>query len=230
MDTVTVDTLAFDAPAFDAPVLDAPAPEVHAPGTEDSDPILWDDDEDLGSWISQGTEARSPFRAPRRGARRRRAVALLVVAVVVAGVGYLLWQLRSDNNQIAGFKATDAQRAVVLSTAKTASVDMTTYNYKNLAVFFSTIEGVSTPNYIAVVEKDKPLLTEAFTQGHASSTASVVGSGISSMTATKAVVVLFVDQTVTNTLTKAPTKDLSRVELTLDRQHGKWLVDQVQLP
>jgi Mce-associated membrane protein len=245
--TVLPPVMAHEAPADDARVAPAQVDLTGAePGVEKNtgveentgvdESIGFNEDTDLDAhladWLAEeelvSVVTKRDLR--RAGSRRRVAAALAVVAVLLGAIGYLAWRLQDANSQLSAYRALDAQRAVVLKTASQAAVDMTTYNYQHLPVFFSTIEAESTPNYIAVVEKDKSLLTEAFTQGHATSTATVVGSGISSMTATRAVVVLFVDQTVTNTLSKTPTKDLSRVQLTLVRQGSTWRVDGVQLP
>ena len=51
------------------------------------------------------------------------------------------------------------------------------------------------------------------------------------MTGSKAVVLLFIDQSVTNSVQKpnSVTQPL-RVRLTMLRQNGKWLIDNLEVP
>lgn len=49
-------------------------------------------------------------------------------------------------------------------------------------------------------------------------------------TTTKVEVLLFVDQSVTNTLVPEPRLDRSRVVMTMELVDGRWLASQVDLP
>jgi Mce-associated membrane protein len=47
------------------------------------------------------------------------------------------------------------------------------------------------------------------------------------LSTTRATVLVFVDQTVTNSQLKAPRLDRSRVEVTLVNSHGRWLINNL---
>jgi len=59
----------------------------------------------------------------------------------------------------------------------------------------------------------------------------VVESGIETVSDSKAVALLFVDQTVTNTVQKpnSVTQPL-RVKLTMLRQNGQWKINRLEVP
>ena len=63
----------------------------------------------------------------------------------------------------------------------------------------------------------------------ASAWANVVGAGLVSATTSRAVVLVFLNQTVQNTLQKNKPTTESRVEITLLRSAGRWLIEQVSL-
>ncbi len=64
---------------------------------------------------------------------------------------------------------------------------------------------------------------------HAAVQADVISAGISGVNpdGTQAVVLVFANQTVSNTGTAQPRVDQVRVRLTLDRVRGRWLVSKV---
>ena len=63
-------------------------------------------------------------------------------------------------------------------------------------------------------------------QTRAVATATVLSAGVVSADTGKAVVAVFVDQTVTNTRSPSPRTERSRMELTLLKQGGVWRLDQ----
>jgi Mce-associated membrane protein len=56
-----------------------------------------------------------------------------------------------------------------------------------------------------------------------------VQAGVVSATGDRAVVLLAVDQTITNTNSPQPRVERNRMQLTLLKQDGKWRLDDVQL-
>ncbi len=58
----------------------------------------------------------------------------------------------------------------------------------------------------------------------------VVEAGVKSATTDRVEVLLFIDQTVTNSVVPEPRLDRSRVTMTLELVDGRWLASQVDLP
>ncbi|BDB58621.1 MULTISPECIES: hypothetical protein [Rhodococcus] len=73
-------------------------------------------------------------------------------------------------------------------------------------------------------------LEQVLIDNQARSEGVVVESGMRYATTTKVEVLLFVDQSVTNTLVPEPRLDRSRVVMTMELVDGRWLASQVDLP
>jgi Mce-associated membrane protein len=57
----------------------------------------------------------------------------------------------------------------------------------------------------------------------------VVDSAIQSESTDRVVVLLFIDQTVTNTAAPDPRIDRSRIKMTMEKVDGRWRASKVQL-
>lgn len=170
-------------------------------------------------------ERRSPVTSA-IGALRRlaRPVPMLVVALVAS----LLWgvslglQVRSDNRE-----ASDRGEAV--AAAESVAVSLTSYDHTRLEADFAAATGNLTEAFRADYTVATQVFRQLITQLHAKATASVLNAGLVSYGDGRAEVLVFVDQTVTNDSLKAPRLDRSRMRLTLEKQHGRWLVSGVFL-
>ena len=58
----------------------------------------------------------------------------------------------------------------------------------------------------------------------------VVGSAIQSQSRDRVVVLVLVDQVITNTTKPDPRVDRPRMKLTMDHVDGRWLASRVELP
>jgi Mce-associated membrane protein len=143
---------------------------------------------------------------------------------VVAVVFLTLTQL-SLNSQ----NSLNSARTGALSSAKTYAVDLASYNYKTLNQDFGKVLAESTPTFKQNFTLSSEALKTAIVKYDASATANVVGAGLVSVTTSRAVVLVFLNQTVDNTLQKNKPTTESRVEITLVRSDGRWLIDQVTL-
>jgi Mce-associated membrane protein len=153
----------------------------------------------------------------------RRLVVVLVVALLVAGLVVTQLQLSSQH-------ALNNERTTALAAARTGASDVATYSYAHLHRDFAKVEGESTPAFRRSFVQSSGGLTKVLSQYKATATAKVLAAGISSITSTKAVAILFVNQTVKNTAQKGgPTTDDSRIEITLVRSGGRWLIDRLKL-
>lgn len=151
-------------------------------------------------------------------------VALVALGVVVAGliavlvVGYLSWQHQRDVN---------SARAAALKSAKTFAVDFGSYDYQHLDTEFAAVAKKMTPgfakDYTSTSAKLKPTLMQYKT--HVS--AKIQGAGVTSVSTSKAVVLVFLDQTVQTSQSSTPRIDRNRLEVHLQKSGGKWLVSQL---
>lgn len=164
--------------------------------------------------------------------RRLAAVApALVIATVIitlaAGLGVTVLKLRRQD-------FVNSLRSSALTAATTDAVYASSYDYHNLTgkgSAWSKLEANSTAKFRKDFVSTSGGLGKLLTQYNATAQGKVSAAGISTISASRAVVLLFVDQTVTNTVQKpkSATQPL-RVEVTLLREHGKWLIDNLTVP
>lgn len=141
------------------------------------------------------------------------AAALLVALVAWGGV------------VLAEYQAVDAARSAALQVARTDLRDLATYRYQNLAQDYRLVRAESTPSFWKTFQQSGKGIRSILTNYHADAAAKVLAVGLVSATTHRAVVMGFVDQTMTDTAVTTPTVEPQRVELTLVHQGGRWLVD-----
>lgn len=155
--------------------------------------------------------------------RIRSIVVGMIVVVLVGALVQTTLQLRHRN-------AVDSARISALAAAKTYAVELATYDYRHLDQDFGLVVADSTPSFRQSFTQSSNALKSVLTKYDATATAKVVAAGMVSANTSRAVALLFINQTVTNTTQKGqPTSDESRLEITLLRSHGKWLINQVSL-
>ena len=161
----------------------------------------------------------APADVPPRPARRLsllQGVTALIVVLLVAAVIVSQWQL-SDQRSLT------ADRASALSTATSFAIDVSSYDYRQLHQDFARVEAESTTSFAKNFVQSSGSLSKVLVQYKATAKAKVLAAGLVSISSSKAVVILFVNQTVTNTAqTNGPTVDNSRVRVYLVRSAGRW--------
>jgi len=151
------------------------------------------------------------------------AVILSVVAIGLAvALALTALQLGNKNTLLSA-------QVSVLAVAKTYSVELAGYDYRHLDQDFGVVLSHSTPSFRSSFGKSSNALKSTLLKYHATAKATVVAAGLVSATTGRAVALVFLDQTVTNSTQKRPTTDRSQVEITLVRAGGTWLIDQVTL-
>ncbi|HEX3823043.1 MAG TPA: hypothetical protein VHV79_01105 [Mycobacteriales bacterium] len=160
------------------------------------------------------------------------AVAIALVLVVAALLGIVLHRLSAQNDRqhaaaTAAYLGGPAAQAAEASASREATATLT-YNYKTLAANFATAEAGMTPSFRAsYLKSTETLVTPTAPKTQADSTAAVTAGGVSQASATTATVLLFVDQTVTNNLLAHPRLDRSRIEVSMVKVNGKWLINNL---
>jgi Mce-associated membrane protein len=151
------------------------------------------------------------------------ALAALVVLAVVAVVLAALVGLRvSDHN-----RGNDASTAA-LAAATTGVASVLSYNYRSLDADFTKAEALLTPSfrkaYVSTTAKAVQPLAAKY---KAVSTAQVSAAGVIGASGSKATVLVFVSQQVTNTQLSAPRLDRSRIQVDLVKTGGHWLINKL---
>lgn len=160
--------------------------------------------------------------ARRSRLRPRALLAALLVAAVLGGTGYLAWEYFSLRSQ-------EAARTQAMDAASRFAANLSSYDFNKLQENFSGVTEDATLRFAQQYEQVGSKLTELIKKHQAVSKGEVVASGVQSFEEDRAVVVLFVDQTITNTNSPQPRIDRNRMRMTLVRQDGRWLVDDVAL-
>ena len=109
------------------------------------------------------------------------------------------------------------------------AVDIATYDYHHLDQDFGKVTSHATGKFKDQFSKASADLKPLLVQYQGTAKASVHGAGISDATTDRVTVVLFVDQTITNTNSPTPRVDRNRVTMVLVRESGRWLISQVDL-
>ncbi|MEB3051119.1 Mce protein [Mycolicibacter sp. MYC123] len=158
----------------------------------------------------------------RRIPRRTVAVAAAYLAVfgLVAGLGWPLWQQHRLTSAAAA-----GQRAAVDYAEALTSIDSNRVDDD-----FATVLNGATGNFKETYTKASVQLRQLLIDNKASAQGKVVQSAVQSESIDTVVVLLMVDQTVTNTTRPDPRVDRSRMKMTMQKVDGRWLASKVELP
>jgi Mce-associated membrane protein len=152
---------------------------------------------------------------------------IAVVAVLVAALAGVAAMRRSDNLSANLSKTDDI--AAVLAAASNQVSTVLSYDYRHLDEDFARATAELTPrfrkSYLSTTAKGVRPLAEKY---KAISTAQATAAGLIEGSADRAVVLVFVAQTATNTQLTAPRLDRSRIKTTLVRSGNGWLIDNLQ--
>ena len=159
-------------------------------------------------------------------ARRRFGVveAVGLVVIVALAVALIISRVQLSNQS-----ATNGDRAGALAAARTDAVDVATYSYLHLQHDFGRVEGESTPSFRRSFIRSSDSLSKVLVQYKATASAKVLKSAVESISGSKAVVLLFVNQSVANTTRQGVSTDDSRIEVTLVRSGDRWLLQNLKL-
>jgi len=172
-----------------------------------------------------GTEPAAAGRRGRFGGSRWAGpVALGIVVAALAAFAVHLALAYTDA------RSRSAAEREVLVPAKSAAARILSYDYRHIQQDATQGAAVLTGDFRIQYETvmRQQIVPQAPKQ-RAVVQAEVLSAGVSGMNAdgTQAVVLVFANQTVSNTATNQPRVDQVRVRLTLDRVSGRWLVSKV---
>jgi Mce-associated membrane protein len=155
-------------------------------------------------------------------ARRRLAFAVLAVLTVAAliGVGVLAPRISSAS-------ARNDQRADILQAARQETVNFTTLDYRHLDRDLGRVLHGSTGDFRKQFKAGTKNLTQLVTANKAVAKGDVLDAGLVSSDSDSAVVLVVADSAVTNTASPKGEQRHYRLQLSLVRQQGHWLVSDL---
>lgn len=153
----------------------------------------------------------------------RTAVAAAAFAALVGATGFLGWQVWQQH-QIAA-AGEEAQRAAVSYAEVLTSIDSDKVDEN----FKEVLDG-ATGEFKDMYTQSSVELRQLLIENKATARGVVVESAVQSASKDKAVVLLFVDQSVANAKLPDPRIDRSRMKMTLEKLDGRWRASKVELP
>lgn len=168
------------------------------------------------------TEIVEPVEPP---SRRHRTAAALIAALLIGALayaGYAGWRLHQvDARAAAGQAALAAAKdyALVLTTLDTADIDG---NYAR------ALDG-ATGQFKDAYSLGAKQLRQILIDNKASGKGIVLDAAVKSATTSRVEVLLFVDQSITNSVRSDPRLDRNRIQMTMELVDGRWLASQVDL-
>jgi len=172
-----------------------------------------------------GGKKRAKAEAQVRMLRRWLIVCVAALAAALVGVGVATYFAVSGSSS----GPSSALRQSALDTGRRYALDFSTYDYRTIDADFGRISAELTPGFRSQYQATSASLRSIVVQYRGVATATVQGIGLASITDKQAVVVVFLDQQVTNTSTKTPRIDRNRLQITLQRNGSGWLMSDLQL-
>lgn len=150
-------------------------------------------------------------------------VAAGVGAALLASTGALGWQVWQQHRIQQASEA--AQRAAVSYAQVLTSIDSNKVDEN----FKEVLDG-ATGDFKDMYSQSSVELRQLLIENKATARGVVIESAVQSASKDKAVVLLFVDQSVSNAKLPDPRIDRSRMKMTLEKVDGSWRASKVELP
>ncbi|MCA1190461.1 MULTISPECIES: VirB8/TrbF family protein [unclassified Saccharopolyspora] len=196
----------------------AAEPAVESAGESAAEPIVESTEDTTAAGAASGT----PEPARRRRPGGRAVLAAAVVLLLLGGLATTGWLLHRRATE-------DAARAGALAAGREYALALTTYDHQDLAGNFDRVAQHSSPAFARQYQEVSDGLTQLIQQYQATSKGEVLHAGVAESSTDRAVLLLFVDQTITNTNSPEPRVDRTRMRLTLVHSGDQWFIDDVQL-
>jgi Mce-associated membrane protein len=162
-----------------------------------------------------------PPRSRRQQIRTALVAAVYVAATALAGgLGWQLWQQHSLEHAGAAGQRAAVEYARVLTSVDSRDVDGS----------FAAVLNGATGDFKDTYTKASVQLRQLLIDNKATAEGTVVESAIQSESEDTVVVLLMVDQKVTNTSRPDPRVDRNRMKMTMQKVDGRWLASKVELP
>ena len=160
--------------------------------------------------------------APPRGGKAGRIVAVVVIVALLAAtvvLGFLLWQ-SNQQDELRRAATDDASRLVV---------QLASYDHTDVDANLAVVTAEATPDFAERYREVSEGLRELLASGEGTSTGTVTHAAAESVGHERAVVLVFLDQEISNVTVPEGRVDSSRMVVTLVRDGDRWLLDDAQL-
>lgn len=164
-----------------------------------------------------------PATDPRWGRRLLIGAVVVIFVAALATSGYLGWQLW-QGQQIEQ-ASQQAQQAAVTYAQILTSIDS-----NNVDENFAQVLDGSTGEFKDMYSQSSVQLRQLLIDNKATAHGVVLDSAVQSASEDKVVVLLFVDQAVSNTSVPDPRVDRSRIKMTMENVDDRWRASKVELP
>lgn len=186
-------------------------------------------DDAVGAAPPGPTEPVQPAVRPEQrdpSARRRFGIVEVVGLIVIVA---LAAALIVSQVQLSNHDSGNADRSSAVAVAKADAIDVATYSYLHLHRDFGRVEAAATPSFRRSFIRSSNSLSKVLVQYKATASAKVVRAAVESISDSKAVVLLFVNQSVANSTQQGVSTDDSRIEVTLVRSGNRWLLNGLKI-
>ncbi|HWD56416.1 MAG TPA: hypothetical protein VG346_14920 [Acidimicrobiales bacterium] len=158
--------------------------------------------------------------------RRRFGIVEVVALIVIVALAVALIISRV---QLSNQDSLNADRSSAAAAATTDAIDVATYSYLHLHRDFGKVEAESTASFRRSFIRSSGSLSKVLVQYKATASAKVLTAAVESISDSKAVVLLFVNQSVANSTQHGTSTDDSRIEVTLVHGGSGWLLNDLKL-
>lgn len=195
--------------------------------SDDVDDVTADEaeDQDEGGLLRRKRPDAERRKRPRKQDLRqylRRGILPLLLVASLAVSGFLGWRQWQDHRvKLAGEQA---QQAAISYAQVLTSIDSNKVDEN----FRQVLDG-ATGEFKDMYTQSSVKLRQLLIDNKATAHGVVVDSAIQSESMNKVVVLVFIDQTVTNTAAPDPRIDRSRIKMTMEKVDGRWRASKVQL-
>lgn len=190
-------------------------------GGEQADDDDEEEDQQEGGLLKRKRPTTERAKWPWRRYLRRSALPVLLVALLAIS-GYLGWRQWQDHQVKAASE--QAQQAAITYAQVLTSIDSNKVDEN----FKQVLDG-ATGEFKDMYTQSSVKLRQLLIDNKATAHGVVVDSAIQSGSTDRVVVLLFIDQTVTNTAAPDPRIDRSRIKMTMEKVDGRWRASKVQL-
>ena len=179
--------------------------------------------------LADTTEATAPDESPVERIRFRRIVRWLAATLgactfvaAICLVGIFGWQLKQQRDIAAAGQT-------ALSVGRDYSVLLTSIDNQQIDRNFDQVLDGATGEFKDMYSQSAAQLRQLLIDNKAVSHGTVVDAAIKSATKTRVEVLIFIDQSISNSVNPEPRIDRSRIALTMDLVDGRWLASKVDI-
>ena len=158
----------------------------------------------------------------RRGGRAGRILVVVVILALLAATAVLGYLLRQGHQE-------DELRRAATDDASRLVVQLASYDHTDVDANLAVVTAEATPDFAERYREVSEGLRELLASGEGTSTGTVTHAAAESVDDERAVVLVFLDQEISNVTVPEGRVDSSRMIVTLVRDGDRWLLDDAQL-